>query len=310
MKKTILYIAKSTLATVLSLGLTGFILVPLKSEAALNKRIYLTASGTWTVPADWNSSSNSIETIGGGGHSGTSNIGGGGGGGGAYAKISNLSLTPGASVTYRVIATSDTVFNSAATTCGGAPTPSVCAKAGTTASGGTNGTGGTAAASVGTTKYSGSDGASWGGNAAGPNGDGQAAGSYADAGFGGLAGDAGFDYCGDVDTNGGNGNPGLPGYEYDTITGHGSGGGGGPGGTPNGTGNSGGNGGNGGLYGGGAGGGGARCGLSTFMGGAGNGAAGLIIITYTSTEVPSSSYAQFKILGWSVRIIGGKVVIR
>lgn len=61
---------------------------------ATQTTLVFTASTTWTVPADWNSGANMIEGIGGGG-------GGGfyyGGGGGAYAKIGNISLTPGASI--------------------------------------------------------------------------------------------------------------------------------------------------------------------------------------------------------------------
>lgn len=280
-----------------------------EARAALSKRVFLNSGTSWTVPADW-TDVNTIETIGGGGHGGSSNTTGGGGGGGAYASISNLDLTAGASVSYRVIATSDTVFNTTATDCAGSPTPSVCAKGGTTASGSTNGTGGTAAASVGTTKYSGSDGANWGGNAAGPNGAGQVVTGYADAGFGGFNGDGGFDFCPDLPTDGGNGGVGYPGYEYDTIPGHGSGGGGGVGGSAGGAGFTGGTGGNGGNYGGGGGGGGARCGVSSFAGGAGNAAGGLIVITYTSTETGSTSLAKFKIKGGSFLIRGGSVRIR
>lgn len=280
-----------------------------KTHAALSKRVFLTSGTTWTVPADW-SDVDTIETIGGGGHGGSSNLGGGGGGGGAYASISNLDLTAGASVTYRVLATSDTVFNTSATTCAGTPTPSVCAKGGTTASGSTNGTGGLAASSVGTVTYSGSDGASWGGNAAGPNGAGQAVIGYADAGFGGFNGDGGNDFCPDLPSDGGGGGVGYPGYEYDTIPGHGSGGGGGVGGSAGGAGFSGGTGGDGGYYGGGGGGGGARCGLSSFAGGAGNGRGGLIIITYTSTDSGSTSLAKFKIKGGRFLIRGGRVKIR
>ena len=48
------------------------------------KVIFLTTTGagTWTVPADWNSSNNTIECIGGGGGGGSGNTAGGGGGGG------------------------------------------------------------------------------------------------------------------------------------------------------------------------------------------------------------------------------------
>src|SRR3989344_8788301 len=63
-----------------------------------------TGAATFTVPDDWNSSNNSIETIGGGGggcgHSGVA--GTGGGGGGAYSKITNLALTPAASADIQV----------------------------------------------------------------------------------------------------------------------------------------------------------------------------------------------------------------
>jgi len=280
-----------------------------EARAALSKRVFLTSGTSWTVPADW-SDVDTIETIGGGGHGGSANVGGGGGGGGAYASISNLDLTAGASVTYRVIATSDTVFNSSATTCAGSPTPSVCAKGGTNASGSTNGTGGTAAASVGTTKYSGSDGASYGGNAAGPNGAGQTVTGYADAGLGGFNGDAGTDFCPDLPSDGGNGGVGYPGYEYSTISGYGSGGGGGVGGSAGPGAFVGGNGGNGGSYGGGAGGGGARCDVNGFAGSGGNGAGGLIVITYTSTETGSTSLAKFKIKGGRFLIRGGRVQIR
>ncbi|MBP9832165.1 MAG: hypothetical protein KBC74_01375 [Candidatus Pacebacteria bacterium] len=278
-----------------------------EARAALSKRVFLTSGTTWTVPADW-SDVDTIETIGGGGHGAQNNNGGGSGGGGAYASITNLDLTAGASVTYRVMATSDTVFNTSATTCAGSPTPSVCATAGTSASGNTNGTGGLASGSVGTIKYSGSDGSFGGGSAAGPSGD---ALSYAaDNGFGGSQGDAGSDYCGDLSTDGGPGGSGYPGYEYDTLPGHGSGGGGGMGGSAGPGGFTGGAGGAGGSYGGGGGGGGSRCGIGGTPGGAGNGAGGLIIITYTSTETGSTSLAKFKIKGGRFIIKGGSVRIK
>jgi hypothetical protein len=58
------------------------------------------------VPDDWNSSDNTIEVIGGGGGGDTPSVStnqeGEGGGGGAYSKATNVSLTPGASVTYAV----------------------------------------------------------------------------------------------------------------------------------------------------------------------------------------------------------------
>lgn len=287
-----------------------------EARAALSKRVFLTSGTSWTVPADW-SDVDTIETIGGGGHGGSANSGGGGGGGGAYASISNLDLTAGASVTYRVAATSDTVFNTTATTCAGTPTPSVCAKAGVSGSGGTGGAGGTAAASVGTTKYDGGTGASsqgGGGGGAGLNGAGAGAvagdGGTGDNTFGGAGGGAGTDFCPDLPTDGGSGLSGSPGYEYNTIPGHGSGGGGGAGGSGGPGAFSGGTGGNGGNYGAGAGGGGARCDANGFAGSGGNGAGGLIIITYTSTETGSTSLAKFKIKGGRFLIRGGRVQIR
>ncbi|HEU0155154.1 MAG TPA: hypothetical protein VFQ82_03730, partial [Stellaceae bacterium] len=71
--------------------------------------IFLTqaSASPWTVPADWNSSANTIEVIGGGGggiNAGdvSGAFGGQGGGGGAYSKITNLALTGGGSVNFSV----------------------------------------------------------------------------------------------------------------------------------------------------------------------------------------------------------------
>ena len=61
--------------------------------------IFLKSGTSWTVPNDWNSLNNTIECIGGGGAGSGS---GGGGGGGAYSKKNNLTLSPGASITYAV----------------------------------------------------------------------------------------------------------------------------------------------------------------------------------------------------------------
>ncbi len=58
---------------------------------------------TWSVPSNWDSATNQIEVIGGGAGGVTpSTTGGGGGGGGAYSKITNLTLTPSGSATFRV----------------------------------------------------------------------------------------------------------------------------------------------------------------------------------------------------------------
>ena len=305
---------QTLVAVLLLIGLMQYVGAPTQTNAAITKRVYLTSGTSWTVPNDWVSGNNTIEAIGAGAHGGagtrfTSGIGGAGGG---YAKISNLSLTGGASVSYRVTTLSDTVFNSTATTCAGAPTPSVCAKA----------SGGSAALSIGTVKYTGGSGSTGGagnsggggGGAAGPGGNGNAGTSGSSNGGAGGSGGAGAGGAGGAGDDSGftAGNGGI-GREYDFIPGHGSGGGGGGGQyanvidfIP------GGDGGNGGLYGGGGGGGGSASGeIDSFMRGArGDGAPGLIVITYESTDTGSPSQAKVKILGGQVKIIGGRVLIK
>jgi len=55
--------------------------------------VYLLSGTSWTVPADWNNASNTVEAIGGGGGGEGLGVGnnGGGGGGGEYRKITNFS---------------------------------------------------------------------------------------------------------------------------------------------------------------------------------------------------------------------------
>src|SRR5437867_6399087 len=87
------------------LALAAGIFLPSHKARASITTIFLTSGSTWTVPPDWNSASNTIEVIGGGGGGSggsSSNEGGDGGGGAAYSKITNLALTPGATVTYAV----------------------------------------------------------------------------------------------------------------------------------------------------------------------------------------------------------------
>jgi hypothetical protein len=146
--------------------------------------IYLTSGTSWTVPSNWNSANNTIEVIGGGGggKNGTNIAGYGGGGGGAYSKISNLTLTPGASVTYSVgaggantgTAGGDTYFNGSSCSAS-----SVCAKGGGAGALTTGGTGGQASQGIGTVKYDGGN----GGNSGGGTGSGRGGG-----GGGGAAG--------------------------------------------------------------------------------------------------------------------------
>lgn len=181
--------------------------------------IYLTSGSTWTVPSDWNSTRNTIEVIGGGGGGGGASAGQGfgGGGGGAYAKIANLTLTPGGSVSYAVggggagggvgsagSAGGDTYFCNSTSNCGsiGGTAVQVGAKGGSGATAGSaGGSGGSSASSVGTTKYSGglggngSFGGGGGGGAAGPHGAGGTGGSGGSCGYacsgGGGGGGAG-----------------------------------------------------------------------------------------------------------------------
>ena len=51
-----------------------------------------TGAGTWTVPFDWNNSSNTVEVIGAGG-GGSNGVNARGAGGGGYSKTSNITLS-------------------------------------------------------------------------------------------------------------------------------------------------------------------------------------------------------------------------
>jgi hypothetical protein len=184
-------------------------------------------AGSWYVPFDWNSSSNSIELWGKGGD-GADGVagtrGGGGGGGGAYAKITNVTLTPSTTIVTQV-----PCGNTATTTAfvrNNSGTIVVQAASGSNASGATGGAGGTAASSIGSTKYSGGNGGSvvsnggggGGGGGAGPNGAGKNGGStQANSGGGGGGGanggssTAGANSTSSTGGNGGTGGSGSPG---------------------------------------------------------------------------------------------------
>jgi hypothetical protein len=160
--------------------------------------IFLTAaSGTWTVPADWNNSTNSIECIGGGGGGGsiTATVAAAGGGGGAYSKITSATFTPNASISYQI------GIGGAATVAGGDSwvqnTSLILAKGGSA-----GGAGGLASSGVGSTRSSGGDGGAGrtggdyggggGGGAGGPGGNGAAGGAaplvWGGGGGGGASG--------------------------------------------------------------------------------------------------------------------------
>ena len=73
--------------------------------------VFLTTGTSWTVPSDWNSSSNTVECIGAGGNGGSGvNIGGGAGAaGGDYAKIQNLNCHPPPSLCFPKLLRSDEI---------------------------------------------------------------------------------------------------------------------------------------------------------------------------------------------------------
>ena len=257
--------------------------------------IYITSGSTWTVPADWNNANNTIETIGGGGASAdqVGGIGKGGGGGGAYSKITNLSLTPSASVDISVgtggahdgtTTGGDTWFNGASLAAS-----SVGAKGGSGTSNGTGAAGGVADDGVGTTKYSGGAGGNsgvWGytggggGGAGGPDGAGangstNGVGDPSDIGGAGGTGGNGSGGAGGAGGAGlgGSGSPGGAGTELGSSKGSGGGGGGAGGASVQD-----GAGGTGGIYGGGGGGAGGSSASSNSNGGSGGN--GVIVVTY------------------------------
>ncbi len=260
--------------------------------------IFLTSGTSWTVPADWNSSNNKIEVIGGGGSGGGSGYGsgyptgGGAGGAGGYASTSNVSLTPSSNIYFQVgsggsavsstangLAGTDTYLCSTSSNCGvGSSVVGVHGGAGGTwgsSGGGGGGAGGTVVIGTGSKGGNGGNGSTsggtgGGGGAAGPSG----AGNNGAVGVAG-SGDAGFGGTGGAY----NGSSGTAGTEFDST--HGSGGGGGAG-----NGSSGGTGGN---YG--AGGGGAGYGSGTASG---SGRGGLIVITYTPATGASYIAYLFK----------------
>ena len=181
--------------------------------------VILTSGTTWLVPNTWNSSNNTVSCIGGGGGARL-----GGGGGGARVINTNVSLTPGANISYTIgaggsrgttpTAGGNTTFNSSAMIAvGGGPASSA---------NGNGGFGGTAASSTGTTKYSGGNGGAaslgesggGGGGAGGTtaNGSSGSAGSGETGGNGGAGGNTGGG-AGGIGVNQGTGGSGFPGFD-------------------------------------------------------------------------------------------------
>lgn len=206
---------------------------------------FVTASGTWSVPADVYVLTY-VDCIGAGSDGAAL---GPGGSGGAYARKNSLNVTPGDNFQVVVGAGQHSIFGGAVL--------SLCVCGAEKATGRT---GGKAANSVGDVKYDGGNGNGTfggGGGAGGPGGAGGNGAGYA----GGAGGGGGGGAAVPVNTNG------NAGAEYDAT--HGSGGGAG-GRNNNGNGRTGGN------YGGGGGG-------HISGGTAGQGAPGLIVISYTAS---------------------------
>ncbi len=215
--------------------------------------ITLLTGTSWTVPADWDSATNSIECVGAGGHGSQTGSTGGGGGGGGYSKITNLALTPGNSVSYQIGigggggTTNDSWFSSTAT---------LLAKGGSSTTTNTGGFGGLAGSGVGSTTFSGGTGGNrtnlgggGGGGAAGKNGAGANGGSASSTGGGGGGGNGGGTGGGTSATStggaGGNNSLGLGSGSGGTNGNSGNNGSNGGGGGGGGNGQNGGNGGSG-----------------------------------------------------------------
>jgi hypothetical protein len=268
------------------------------------------SNGTFTSPANWNNSDNTIEVIGGGGSGagGGGTLHGTGGGGGAYSRIANFSFAnPGTTqATYRVGAGGSgngggaTWFNASSDPGGGSDNTRVSAAGGLVGESGAGsrngGLGGATANSWGEVKNAGGrggnltgasgTGGSGGGGAGGPTAPGNAGGDSTSTGANvTTAGGAGNGGTGSPNLGGSGGNAGQNNGGDGTFWGSspavGSGGGGG-GNSSNGNTIAG----SGGNYGGG--GGGVRGGPS---GTPGVGQPGVIIITYTPAVVNTTILA-------------------
>ncbi len=191
----------------------------------------LASSSPWTVPADWNNSSNSIQVIGagGGGRSSGAAAGGGGGGGGGFASSTNLTLS--GTVAFSVgdggnagVNGTDTYICNSTSNCASITGSAVivAAKGGMGATSTNPAMGGTTTQAVGTTKFNGGRGglgvsgalltSGGGGGAAGVKGDGRQGGDGDpasggdDGGGGGGGAGGGLSTAGVVGgTSGGNG---------------------------------------------------------------------------------------------------------
>lgn len=182
----------------------------------------ITASTTWTAPAD--AYYVTVEVWGAGGGGGPATTGVGGGGGGAYSS-SILRLTPGNNYTVTV-GTGGTPGNAGGDTIFVGPT-SVVAKGGSAGTNTTGGAGGLASGGTGTTKFSGGTGGNKStGNGRGGGGGGGSATSTANGGNGGTGNSNTGGTAGIGQGNGGaGGNSGVVGGNG-IVPGGGAGGGG------------------------------------------------------------------------------------
>ena len=159
---------------------TGVIALP-----GTYRAYHLTSGTSWSVPADWNDSSNNVYLLGGGGGgsgsvvaSSTGNhVSGAGGGGGGFTALTNVSLTPSGTAAYAIGAagSAGSGSTSSSTAGNGGTTTFIVTN---TAGGGGGGSGTTTASTAGTA----GTGTTFNGGAGGA---GTAAGNVSNAGAGG-----------------------------------------------------------------------------------------------------------------------------
>jgi hypothetical protein len=260
----------------------------LKTSDTTKVAYQLTTGTSWTVPTDWNSSSNNIYLFGGGGGGGGSvvasttgaHVSGGGGGGGGFTSVTNATLTPSGSVTYAIGASGTqgsgttttstagsggtTSFNSGAYSAGGgggASTTTTTTTGGTAGTGTTfnGGAGGTGNGTTNATRAGGGGGGSGGINGAGVAG---GNGTTTVAGAGGAGNNNAGNYVDIFSTTYGDGATGS--INATTAPAAAT------------------------IYGGGGGGRGTTVGVAT-VGSGTPGTQGTILIIYTSTTAPTTS---------------------
>ncbi|WP_211299952.1 YDG domain-containing protein, partial [Cecembia rubra] len=206
------------LGTLLGLILLLLIGQGVYGQTTQTKKVTLTTSGSWTVPAGVTSIT--VEAWGAGGAGGAGTISGvniragGGGGGGAYTK-STLTVTPSSSITYTIgngeVGSTSRSTNFSTVTANGGSNGST----GNNGAGGAGGTGGTRNGGAGAAGVNNTAG---GGGGAGSGGDGGAAST-------GTAGTGGISAAGENTPGGNGGNGGVAAGVAGSFPGGGGGGG-------------------------------------------------------------------------------------